>query len=154
MTADELDEQLNTAMPGFTRSSSVRAALHDVLGQLLPTLKIRGGLELARPDYGGGRWRGHIEFLLLLDSHLLHVKGRLKDGPRQPLTVAHEIFPLAGLRKVTVTTNHEEHADGLFMRSARLGLYFSEGSALTAGAELPDLKSVFAFAHTVVDALK
>jgi hypothetical protein len=156
MTADELDEQLNVAMPGFTQSSGVRAALHDVLFQLMPTVNVRGGLELARPEYGGGRWRGDIELLLLLDNHLLHIKGRLKDGPRQPLSCAHEILPLAGLRKVTVTTNHEEQADGFLMRSARLGLYFSDGSALTAGAGLPEmrLKFVFAFARTVAQALK
>jgi hypothetical protein len=49
---------------------------------------------------------------------------------------------------------HEEQADGFLMRSARLGLYFSDGNALTAGARTSRHEFVFAFARTVAQALK
>lgn len=150
MTTDEFVETIRTAkaaeipLPGGGHltigTHAERSALHEALSQALPKGTVVGGIQLARLEYVNSNWRGHIEFLLLLDSCLVSVKGTLKEGKRRTLNFSQRLRPLSRLEDVTVTTNHEEQAGQVYMRSVELLATFGGADPVKLTAELPDVE--------------
>ena len=115
MTPKPSAEGLRIVMPGFAPPMGIDAAIHDALSQVLPETDIRAGVELDRLRKEGDQWKGHVEFLLLLDSQLLHVEGTLIEGPKRTLRLSHQAFPVSALRRSGVAhpcTSYDRRPSG------------------------------------------
>lgn len=156
MTPKEIAERLKVVLPGFVLPTSVDAALYDALSQVLPEPDIRSGVVLDTIRREDNKWKGHVEYLLLLDRQVLHVKGTLIEGPKVTLRTSHHVFPLAALRRVTVTTDHEHQIGQTYLRAVELVLNLGDGTSFTAKAELPEaaVNLVLAFARSLLEALR
>src|SRR5262249_53975841 len=111
MTSKEAAAALLAVMPGFAVPQSVQsvgAAIEDTLSQILPESEVRAGAEINRLRHEGGQWKGAVEFLLLLSCGVIHVKGTLTEGPARTLNLTHQILPLSSVRRVVVTTKHDD----------------------------------------------
>ena len=152
----ERDFALKTMMPGLSLQPAISSAIQDGLARLLPEVRIRAGIELDRLRNENNQARGHIEFLLLLDNGLVHVKGTLIEGETRTLNLAHQVFPLSSIRRVVATTAHEDKTGRAYMRSVELTLHLHEGTSFTAKAALPEgrVDELLAFVRATVEALK
>ena len=145
MTADVFVESLKSPR-------AIKRALLDSLSQLLPQREMLASIELAHLEYHNSDWHGRTEFLLLLDSYVVHVKGILKDEERRTLSLSHNLFPLSALEEVTVTTAYEEKVQQVYIRSVKFSATFDGGGDIKAEAELPEgeVKKVLTFAQKLL----
>jgi hypothetical protein len=161
MTTDEFIAALkekDVPLPSgvITAQRTLRSAIADVLAELLPSAAVEDGVELARLQYGNNTWTGHIEWLLLLDTHLLHLTGQLAnvEQGKVKLSVTHQFYRLSTLIDLKVTTE-QERAVAIHLYSAQLDLTFAPKGSLTVAATLPEknANAVLSFSKRVLAAV-
>lgn len=145
MTTDEFVAALkarDVALPSGVVSAqrTLRSAIADILAELLPSGTVEDGVELASLKYtGNNAWTGHIEWLLLLDAHLLHLTGQLAnvEQAKTKLSVMHQFYRLSTLTDVKVTTEQEDGGT-IHLYSARLDFTFAPKGTFSVAATLPE----------------